>query len=115
MRGIRTLSLKSRYHKGYELLTSVPGAGPITAITLVTEIGDINRFKNFYHFNSFIGFCPTEYSSGDHERHGSMTPRYHSPLRELLTEATWVAVSSDPALTIVYQKLKQKIGGRELL
>jgi transposase len=115
MRGIRALSQNMRYHKDYELLTSVPGVGPITAITLVTEIGDINRFKNFYHFNSFIGFCPTEYSSGDHERHGSMTPRHHSPLRELLTEAAWVAVSNDPALTIVYQKLKQKIGGKRAI
>lgn len=115
MRNIRLLSKKSRYEAKHELLMSVPGVGPIIAITLLTEIGDIDRFKNFYHFNSFIGFCPTEYSSGNSERHGSMTPRHHSPLRELLIEATWIAVSHDPALTIVYQKLKQKIGGKRAI
>jgi transposase len=115
MRSIRTLSKKSRYQKNYGILTSVPGIGPIVATTLLTEVGDINRFKNFYHFNSFIGFCPTEYSSGENERHGSMTRRHHSPLRELLIEATWVAISNDPSLTLAYQKLKVKVGGKRAI
>ena len=114
-RSLRALYQRDDYFKSYELLTSVPGIGPITAVTLMTEIGDINRFKNFYHFNAFIGFCPTEHSSGEKERRGSMTFRHHAPLRELILEGTWVAVRNDPALTLAYEEQKKKIGGKRAI
>ena len=32
-----------------------------TAASLITEIGDMKRYKNFYHLNSFIGLLPMEH------------------------------------------------------
>jgi transposase len=115
LKNVRQLQERPKYQKQYDLLRSVPGIGPITAITLLTEIGDINRFGNFYRFNSFIGFCPTEYSSGEKERRGPMTFRHHAPLRELLIEASWTAIKHDPALTLAYEELKKKMGGKRAI
>jgi transposase len=115
IRSLRRLYRSERYQKQHQLLMSVPGIGPITAITLLTEIGDIKRFKNFYRFNSFIGFCPSEYSSGEKERRGSMTFRHHSSLRVLILEAAWTAIQHDPALTLAYEELKKKIGGKRAI
>ena len=50
---IRSLSQSENYKATYILLTSTPGIGLITAMTMITEIGDINRFDSFTKFNSF--------------------------------------------------------------
>lgn len=104
-RKIRKLSAQDRYSKMFGILTSVPGIGLITAMTMLTEIGDIERFGSFAKFNSFIGVCPSEFSSGDKERKGKMTSRKHARLRELIIEAAWVAIRADPALTLRFEEL----------
>lgn len=58
-RDLRTLVRTERYEQQAKLLMSVPGIGALSALTLLTEIGNIKRFKTFYHLNSFVGLCPT--------------------------------------------------------
>jgi len=62
---IRKLMRSKRYNKLYYLLRTVTGIGPLTAASLITEIGDIKRFSNFYHLNSFIVLMPMEQSGGE--------------------------------------------------
>jgi transposase len=38
----------------YQLLTSVPGIGPINALTILAEAGDPRRFN---HHRQFLKFC----------------------------------------------------------
>lgn len=102
---IRSLSQSDGYNETYKLLTSTPGIGLITAMTMITEIADINRFDNFEKFNSYIGFCPSEYSSGENVYKGKMTTRGHKSIRPLILECAWIAVRNDPALTLKYQEL----------
>ena len=42
---IRKLSEKKIYKENYTLLLSVPGVGCLTAMIILTEIGDIKRFQ----------------------------------------------------------------------
>ena len=113
---LRTLSISEIYAANYTLLTSTPGIGLITAMTMLTEIGDINRFDNFSKFNSFIGLCPSEYSSGERVHKGKMTNRAHKTIRALIIEAAWVAIRVDPALTLKYHELlKTKTGKRAIV
>ncbi len=102
---IRELSASERYSQMYTVLSSAPGIGIITAMTMLTEIGNIERFDNFARFNSFIGLCPSEFSSGEDIRKGGMTPRNHSAIRSLLIEAAWIAIRIDPALALKFQEL----------
>jgi transposase len=115
MRDIRALIQSERYSKAATYLMSVCGIGPITAITLLTEVGDIRRFPNFNAFNSFIGFCPTEFSSGEHIRHGRITNRHHYTLRRLIIEAAWIAIKADPALSAAYLNFKTRMGGKRAI
>jgi transposase len=115
LKSIRALLLQDRYKTVVEKLRTVPGVGPITAATFITEIGDMNRFKNFVQLNSFIGLCPTHHGSGDRDYDGSITTRQHRRLRYLLVEASWTAISNDPALMKVYSALKVKIGGKRAI
>ncbi|MBL1407542.1 IS110 family RNA-guided transposase [Sphingobacterium faecale] len=102
---VRQLSSHERYKEAYSILISAPGIGIITAMTLLTEIGEIKRFDNFGKFNSFIGLCPSEFSSGETIRKGKMTSRANTALRPLLIEAAWIAIRTDPALALKFQEL----------
>ena len=47
--------MRSKKHKDiYYPLRTVTGIGPLTAVALMTEIGDVKRFASFYHLDSFI-------------------------------------------------------------
>jgi transposase len=46
-------------------LRTVPGVGPITALTWALEIGDVTRFTSIKQATSFCGLCGDEKSSAD--------------------------------------------------
>lgn len=102
---IRNLANSDSYINMYTILTSAPGIGLITAMTMLAEIGNIGRFSSFTKFNAFVGLHPTEFSSGENVRKGSMTPRGHNTIRPLIVEAAWIAVRTDPALALKFQEI----------
>jgi transposase len=105
---VRKLMRSKKYNSLYYLLRTVPGIGPLTAASLITEIGDINRFADFYHLNSFIGLLPMEHSSGEKENRSRITIRKHRQLRSDLIECAWTAKRSDPALALYYSEQVKK-------
>ena len=50
-------------------LTDIVGVGPVTAATILGEVGDIARFATADHFASYTGTAPLEASSGEVVRH----------------------------------------------
>jgi transposase len=49
-------------------LMTVPGVGPITALTFVATIDSPDRFRSAAPVTSFLGLVPIEYSSGEQPR-----------------------------------------------
>jgi transposase len=86
-------------------LRSVPGVAFITAMSLYTEIIDINRFKNFNRLACFVGLVPSIYSSSETQYSRGITFRHNKFLRYLLIEAAWTAVRKDPSMTRKYFEL----------
>lgn len=115
LKNMRLLLQKERYSRIAKNILSIPGIGPITAACLITEIGDIKRFTSFKQFNSFIGFCPMQFSSGDYDYKGRITIRQNKKLRYLLIEAAWTAVRKDPAFTLCFNEWKNKIGAKRAI
>lgn len=105
---IRKLMRSKKYNQLYYLLRTVTGIGPLTAASLLTEIGDMNRFQSFYHLNSFIGLMPMEHSSGEREMKGRIAVRKHRQLRSDLVECAWTAKRTDPALALYYSEQIRK-------
>jgi len=106
---IKKLSEKKIYKENYNLLISVPGIGGLTAMIILTEIGDINRFKNLDKLCSFIGLVPMTNSTGENEKTGDITVRKNKILRKALVESSWIAIRNDPALILAYQKLIKRM------
>jgi len=95
---------RENYKKAYDLLRSVPGVGPLTAICFISEVGSIERFKNFKQLACLVGMMPTTYQSSDTKRTQGLTPRALRIMRSYLVEAAWQAVRIDPVLREYYKK-----------
>lgn len=93
----------------YKYLLTVPGIGPITAIALLTEIMDINRFKHVNNLVSYIGLSPSVTSSDSRETDHGITRRRNKYLRSMLIEAAWTAVAKDPVLTLKFGQLCRRM------
>lgn len=71
-------------------LRCLRGVDTLTALGLVAEIGtDWSRFKTAEQFMSYVGLVPSESSSGQSRRQGSITKAGNSHVRRLLVEAAW--------------------------
>ena len=108
-RKIRALSKSEKYQRNIALLTTIPGIGGITSITIMTELASIDRFKDSDHLAAFIGLVPTCHSSGDKEHKGEMTFRHNDRLLQMLIECSWKAIKDDPALSLCYSKLRGRM------
>lgn len=65
------------------LLQTIPGVGPLTALVLRAEIGDIHRFANADKLVSYAGLDPRVIQSGEHCRYGHITKHGNAYLRHL--------------------------------
>ena len=55
-------------------LRTVPGVGPITALTWALEIGDVTRFTSIKQAISYCGLCGDERSSAEPRSCGCRSP-----------------------------------------
>lgn len=72
-------------------LRCLRGVDTLTALSLVTEIGDFGRFASAEEFMAFVGLVPSEHSSGERRRQGSITKVGNAHVRSLLVESAWHA------------------------
>ena len=96
--------VKLHYPDIYTCLRTVPGIGPINAICLIAEIGDMSRFKTSKQLASFVGLVPRSHQSGPKDPSCSLTYRSNKYLRTALVESAWMALRLDPALLKYYKE-----------
>ena len=86
-------------------ITSIPGIGPILGAVILSEIGDISRFKSADKLAAFAGIDPTVNQSGDFVGTRNHMSKRGSPyLRRALWMASTVAVMRDPMFRAYYEK-----------
>ena len=77
------------------LLMTILGIGYYSALLIVSEIGDINRFPDSYHLCSYAGLVPSTHSSGGITYHGSITKRGSKYLRWIMLECAYAHIRTD--------------------
>ena len=70
-------------------LMCLRGIDTLTAAGLCAEIGDFERFRHPEQLMSYLGMVPSEHSTGDKRRLGSITKSGSQHARRLLVEAAW--------------------------
>jgi transposase len=86
---IRQMLPKWRMFPVVEALQSLRGVSLIVSATTVAEIGDLTRFENPSELMSYLGLVPSEHSSGEKTRRGSITKSGNGHVRRVLVEAAW--------------------------
>ena len=91
-----------------KLLRTVPGVGPITALTWALEIGDVSRFRSIKQAISYCGLCGEEKSSADTVLRTPLSKQRNKHIQHVLIEAAKLVPRQNPELALVYEKEKQK-------
>lgn len=77
-------------------LMTMPGVGPVTAVSFVAAIDTVSRFQHAYQLTSYLGVTPGENSSSQRERRTGITKAGPSSVRRNLIQAAWVAFRFRP-------------------
>ncbi len=72
-----------------QALQALRGVALITAVTILTEVGDLTRFHSPRQLMSHLGLVPSEDSSGGRVRRGPITKAGNLQARRVLVEAAW--------------------------
>jgi transposase len=70
-------------------LQALRGIDLVVAVTFVSEIGDMRRFDNPRQLMGYLGLVPSERSTGDTVRRGSITKAGNGRVRHMLVESAW--------------------------
>ncbi len=81
---IVVFSKQSRLHPLITALQSMRGISIIVAATLASELGDISRFAHPEELMAYLGLIPSDQSSGDKQKKGSITKTGNTHVRKAL-------------------------------
>jgi transposase len=68
---------------------TAPGVGPLTALSFVAPLDEVERFDNAHQVESSLGLVPREWSSGEQQQRGKITKQGSGRMRALLVGAAW--------------------------
>jgi len=97
------------HNNDIDLLTSIGGVGKPSAVSFLTELGDINNFATYKQLTAFIGTDPTIYQSGTSVNiKGSISKRGNSHLRRTLWHMARAATVWNTTLKAYYDKKRNE-------
>jgi transposase len=78
-----------------DALQALRGVQFTAAVTMVAELGDLTRFDSPRALMKFLGLIPSQYTSAERRRQGSITKAGNTHARRALVEGAWAY--RDPA------------------
>jgi transposase len=105
---VSSLSRDPMLKERVKLLKTIPGVGPITALTWALEIGDAARFRSLKQAISYCGLCGEEKSSADVTKRTPISKQRNKHIQSVLVEAAKLAPRHSHELALVYDREKQK-------
>lgn len=112
---VRQLAQGESYRRPIHWLTSLPGVGVLTAMDVLTELGDIRRFGSGEELAAYVGLTPSEYSSGPNVHRGHISRCGKAAVRSRLVEASWIAIRFDGQLREIYERIRARRGGKRAI
>jgi transposase len=92
-------------------LRTVPGVGPITALTWALEMGDTSRFHNIKQAISYCGLCSGEKSSAGKVMRTPISKQRNKHIQQVLVEAARLAPRYSDELALLYERERQRGNG----
>jgi len=89
-------------------ILSIPGVGPNTIASILSEVGNITRFSNQREFIGYIGLYPEIKESGESAKKPILTKRGSPLLKHALYLAAVASLKHNPIMRSVYNKKKSQ-------
>jgi len=109
------LSLSEPWQEQLPYLIQLPGIGVMTAMVILSAVGDIQRFPSAKKLVGYAGLGAKIHASGLTFHTGGITKQGRRELRTALIEAAWITVRFDPTWRQQFQRLEQRIGRRKAI
>lgn len=104
------LAKRAMANEDAKRLMTIPGIDFASALTALSAIGDVKRFKNPKHLASYFGLVPSLYESGQTSYKGSITKTGNSLARWTLIQCANSTLRVDHPLRAFYGRIKKKKG-----
>ncbi len=101
---------RAKVNEEAERLMSVPGIGYFSALTVLSEVGDVRRFPKAKNLVSYAGLNPSVRESAGQIHRGHISRQGSPWLRWIMVECSQVAVRRSRALKCFHQKIRSKKG-----
>ncbi len=94
------------------LLTSIPGISYYSAMIILTEMGEVQRFSNPKKLCSYAGLVPRTIQSGNYIYHGRILKECNHNLKWILDQCTHIHIQHcpDSSITKLYYRVETKKG-----
>jgi transposase len=103
---------QSENNKEVAQLAAIPGISEMGAITLLSRIGDIKRFKNPDSLANYFGLTPGCHNTAGKQRLGGITKTGSPVARQVLNFAVIHVVRKDPEMKAWHKKIKTRRGAK---
>ena len=88
-------------------LRTIPGIGAYSAMVILAEVGDVQRFASKKSLASYAGLVPRVRESAGKRSHGGITRAGSETLRWIMLQVAQVAVRKSPAARAYQQRLRR--------
>lgn len=105
---LHRLSTQEPWKEQIPFLVQLPGFGLLTAMTVLSAIGEVTRFPTSKQLVGYAGLGAGVHDSGQCHRDKGITKQGRRELRRVLIEAAWVAVQKSPYWRQEFQRLTRR-------
>lgn len=94
-------------------LATIPEVGPVTINVVVSEVGDVRRFRSAKQVTAYAGLAPGRRESAGKSKDLGITKEGSRRLRWALVEASWRIVRRSPRWQAIYEQLSRRRGKKK--
>jgi transposase len=107
---IEALAQTDKYRERVALLTQIPGMGVYSAMTILIELQNVERFRRADQLACYLGLTPSQHSTGQRIHLGEITRCGNPRLRTRFVETSWTLIRYDMGERKTYERIKHQTG-----
>lgn len=95
------------------VLESMPGMGAVTIDVLLSELGDVRRFRSQKHVMAYAGLVPGLRQSAERCLHLGITKEGSRLLRWAMVQLAWRMINKTRRWGLIHEKLQARCGSKK--
>ncbi len=97
------------------VLETIPEVGPVTIDVVVSELGDVQRFRSAKQVVAYAGLAPGQRESAGRKKEVGITKEGSRRLRWALVEAAWRLVGKTRRWATVFEGIRKRRGKKKAI